>query len=323
VKELEDLKVKMPNPNTSEPNSIETTRKWKNRKNEKYLEKRFFVATFLIGLVVTFSLGGGAFVFYRFAPTYFLQPNYQGFAIAHNYTHNFLANFISISVFVLSQMPELSFRYYFSVEQNGTYNFIFIFPFKFFENINSTEGMNFNLTSYGTAVWLEYQVTNVSRNGKSDYVWGNFWIANTFQSGTRGDYVFSLPFFGGVGSSNITEELQDRLNVAWHSPAGRVMLEFVVPSRFQITQAYPQVFSEPSDTLKFSGNRTVNSVNWNLGWLDQQFTIFCSDGQESSSYESVLFFSGLFLSIGASIMVESAYDASKKRIFSKNISKQK
>ena len=285
----------------------------REKKFSRFIGKHFFTLAFLIGLLITSAIGGGLFLLYRYAPSHSFNPNYRGFAIARNHTQSLIPYTLSVQVFVSSEKPKLYFRYDFAVAENGSYNFILIFPFNVTQMIRSTESMNFNVTPYGTAIWTKRQITDVGIGWRGDYVWGDFYIVNTFQSGTRGDYIFALPFFGGVGgSSDIIDRLQDELNVVWHSPDARVELEFVVPSRFKITQAYPRTFLGP-DTLEISGNRTISRVQWSLSWPDQQFTIFCQDKGEIAHYESLLFLSGLFLSVGASIIVRSAYDAAKEK----------
>jgi len=159
---------------------------------------------------------------------------------------------------------------------------------------------------------MKHQVADVDVGWKSDYVWGEFYVTNTFQSGTRGDYIFALPFIMGVGGpSDVIDELQRELEIAWHSGDVGVELDFMVPSHLQITQAYPQSFSGP-DTFTITGNRTINMVHWNISWPEQQFTIICRNGKESAYFQSILFLSGIFISIGAGIIVRSVYDAAKE-----------
>jgi len=219
--------------------------------------------------------------------------------------------FMVVELFVGEDIT-LYFRYDFSVADNGSYNFIFVFPFRITSVIYATEGLRYNATLYGSALWLTHEISDVGIGWKGDHISGRFSIANTFQSGTRGDYFFALPLFGGVGGASDTiDKLQSELRVTWHTPDTRVDLEFVVPSRFKITQAYPLTFSGP-DTLEISGNRTINRVRWSVDWPDQQFTIICQNKGEMAYYDSLLFLSGLTLSVGSSIMVRSIYDWSKE-----------
>lgn len=287
---------------------VSRSKDWSER---RITGQHFFVKAFLIGLFVALVIGGGLFCRYQYAPSYSFQPNYHGFGIAHNQTQSYIPYLLIVRVSLLTEKPILYFRYYFSVEENGSYNFIFFFPFAIFQKIGSTESLKFNSTPHGSAVWIRHQVLDVG-SWKSDYIWGEFYVNKTFQSGTRGKYSFALPFVMGVDGSNVIDQLQHELGLSWQSPAGRVELEFMVPSHLQIIQAYPQSFSGP-DTLEIFGNRTVNKVYWNVSWLNQQFTIICRDGQEIAHYQSLLFFSGIFISIGSGLMVRSGYDAIKER----------
>lgn len=283
------------------------------KENGKFAGKHFFALAFLAGLAVTFVIGGGLFVSYQYAPSYSFQPNYQGFAVARNYTQNIMPYFLRVRISTPTEQPVLYFRYDFSVAENGSYNFIFLFPFQVAQKISSTKSMNYNSTPYGTAVWLKNRVVDVDVGWKSKYIWGEFYVTNTFQSGTRGDYIFALPFIMGVGGpSDVIDELQRELKVAWHSPDVKVELEFTVPSRLQITQAYPQSFLGP-DTLTITGNRTINMVRWNVSWPSQQFTVICRDNKETAYYQSILFLSGIFISIGAGVVVRSVYDAAREK----------
>jgi hypothetical protein len=204
-----------------------------HKKNTTSSKRTFFAATLMIGLLITFGAGGGLFLLYQYAPSYSFNPNYRGFAIARNSSLTINPYFMVLRISVLGDMPILYFRYDFAVGENGTYNFIFIFPFRVADEIGSSEGLNVISTEYGSAIWLKHQVVDVQTGWKSQYVWGEYYIENTFQSGSRGDYFFALPLFLGVGGASETlDTLQSELGIVWHSPDVRVELEFIISSRF-------------------------------------------------------------------------------------------
>jgi len=280
----------------------------------KFVGRHFYAIAFLVGVLVTSIAGGGLFVTYQYGTSHVARSDLQGFAIAHNSTQNVLPHSIYMRVAVLSERPVLYFRYAYAVYENGSYNFIFILPFQVVQNTGLNEAVHFNSTPYGSAIWTTREINNVANGSWShDDFEAEFFIDNTFQSGTRGDYTFTLPLIGGVGGvSDVITQLRDSLNVIWYTPDAGVELEFIVPSRLHITQAYPQSFAGP-DTLTIIGNQTINKVRWTMAWPSQQFTIICHDSDEASSYQAILFFGGIFISIGAGIMVRSAYDAAKKK----------
>lgn len=278
----------------------------------RFVGRHFCAIAFLVGLLVTSIAGGGLFATYQCGTSHVARSDLQGFAIAHNSTQNILPRSLYVRVVVFTDRPILYFRYAYVAYENGSYNFIFVFPFQVVQNTGMNEAVHFNSTPYGSAIWTTREINNVANGSWSDdYFEAEFFIDNTFQSGTRGDYTFTLPFIGGVGgASDVITQLQDSLNVTWYTDA-EVELEFIVPSRLHITQAYPQSFAGP-DTLTIIGNQTINKVRWTMAWPSQQFTIICHDSDEASFYQDMLFFSGIFISIGASIVVRSAYDAAKK-----------
>jgi hypothetical protein len=280
----------------------------------RFVGRHFYAIAFLVGLLVTSIAGGGLFVTYQYGTSHVARSDLQGFAIAHNSTQNILPRSLYIRVAVLTERPILYFRYEYVVYENGSYNFIFVFPFQVVQNTGLNEAVHFNSTPYGSAIWTTREINNVANGSWSDdHIEAEFFINNTLQSGTRGDYTFTLPFIGGVGgASDVITRLRDSLRVIWYTPDAAVELEFIVPSRLHITQAYPQSFAGP-DTLTIIGNQTINKVRWTMAWPSQQFTIICHDSDEASFYQAMLFFSGIFISIGVGIVVRSAYDAAKER----------
>jgi len=269
----------------------------------KYIVPLFLILGFLITL-----LGGfiPLFLFYS-APNYSFQPNFSGFGIARNETN------ISLILFVLSvtiEPPELYFYYSFTCYENGTYNFLFWFPFKIISRTSSSVNMSFNPTSRGSAVWLRYQIDNVRYGWAGGQFSGVFSIENTFESGTRGSYMFVLPFGLGI-PAELVWDIQRELEVPFVTPSESIDLSFGVPGGYHITQTFPPHSVGPNTWTTIS-NRTVTKVGWNPRELRDSVTIYCQNPNEIALYQSYLFIGGLCLGIGVPMMTTTFYDAVKR-----------
>lgn len=257
--------------------------------------------------------GVGGYWSYQVAPNYSQELQYDNFFVVTNESSNFRPTefFVWTKVF---EEPTLQFEYDFSITANGTYNFIFHFPFKIIEKIDSTNGMNFNATPYGTAVWVSYQIDDVQEE-ESHHVGGYYIVADTFRSGQRGNYVFSLPLIHGSSSIETVDKLKEELDVSWQYTNTPVSIGLYVSSSLQFTQFYPEPDSLDSYVWG-RNNKTINRINWYIDGfheLQKRFTVFCEDRTEISNYQFMLFISGVFISIGASLIVTSAYDYFKER----------
>ncbi len=268
--------------------------------------KYFYLFFFVIGLVITIFLGVLPCCSFFNAPSYSFQPSFSGFAVARNHT-NITPDRLRVIIGI--EPATLFFQYSFACYENGTYNFLFIFPFNVTSKINSTQNMNFTATSVGSAIWLQYPLNDVPQGGSHRDIFGDFLIENTFQSGTRGSYTFILPF-GGAIKSEVIGNRQSGLGVFFHTE--KVELEFTVPETFRIIQSFPG-FLEGPEPFVTSTNRTMMSVKWIFDELRGSVTIYCEDPNERSSYESWLFLGGIFLSLGMSITVTTIYDFFKER----------
>jgi len=269
---------------------------------------RYIVPLFLtLGMIIAF-LGGfiPLYVFFN-APNYSFQPNFSGFGIARNQTY------ISPLRFVLSITtgpPELYFSYSFSCAENGTYNFLFWFPFKIVSEASSKVDMSFNATAKGSAVWLQYQVDNVHYGWTGQQISGVFSIENTFQSGTRGSYMFVLPFGLGV-PHELVRKIQMDLGIPFVTPSASIDLSFGVRVGYLITQTFPQHSVGPN-TWTTPTNRTITKVGWNPKELSDSITVYCQNPNEMAIYQSFLFIGGLGLGIGVPIVTTTLYDATKE-----------
>ncbi len=284
--------------------------------------KKFYIIFFLIGSLVL-SIGAVLILRYFYAPTHYYQPEKRGFGVAFNHTRLISPNWYSIEIFVKQDVAELLFYYSFEVVENGSYNFIFVFPFDVIAKIESTEGMNFTKTPYGTAFSLKYEISDVITGKKGDIINGRFQIENTFQSGTKGEYSFTLPLASGIPSCPEIDSLNAEMGVWWHTPAGAVSLIFVVPENLRITQMYPLTnVTGPNTNYSSYYNITTTYVKWDLYWLEQHFTIVCTDSDEKQKYEAILFLSGILISAGVSLLVKTGHDYLKAKLSEKQVSSQ-
>lgn len=275
--------------------------------------RNFFVVAFIIGLAITSVLGFGFFAFYHFAPNYSQELQYDYFFVVANQSSNFQPTKFHIFLNMFDD-SRLQFDYEFSITDNGTYNFIFHFPFKIIEKIDSSNGMNFTVTPYGTAVWVSYEIADVHEE-ENHHVSGYYKIADTFRSGQRGNYVFSLPLTFSSSSFEPIDSLKDELGVSWQYTNTEISIGLYVPSSLQFTQYFPEPDSLDS-YMWGKSNKTINRINWYLDGfheLQKRFTVFCEDQTEISKFEFMLFISGIFISIGSSLMVTSTYDYFKKK----------
>jgi len=267
---------------------------------------RHFTSTFLLtGLVIMFIGIATSYLFYS-APRYSFRPTFSGFGVARNSTN------ISPEMLVVGiglDPPELWFQYFFSCSANGTYNFLFVFPFYVTSTYASKENMSLRATSQGSAIWLQYQVSDVSYGWESGEVWGVFSIENTFQSGFRGSYMFLLPFGMGI-HPEVYGNLQRELGVTFHTPDTNITLQFGLPARYQITQTFPPLSSGPETWVTYT-NRTITTVKWEFETLQNSVTIYCQDPNEIAFYDHLLFISGLGYGIGVSIVITTVYEAVK------------
>jgi len=219
-----------------------------------------YIIPLFLALGITITILGGFIPLYLFfnAPNYSFHPNFSGFGIARNQTH------ITPYLFILSittEPAELYFYYSFSCAKNGTYNVIFWFPFKIISKASSKVDMSFNATAKGSAVWLQHQVDNVHYGWTGQQISGVFSIENTFQSGTRGSYMFVLPFGLGIPRESV-QKIQKDLGVPFVTPSASIDLSFGIPRGYLITQTFPQHSVGPN-TWTTPTNRTITKVGWN------------------------------------------------------------
>lgn len=262
-----------------------------------WLRKHFTSLLILTGsismIVGTVSLTG-----YYYAPRYSFLPTPRGFGMASNQTN---IQPTTLWVDIQANAPQLGFRYYFQCSTNGTYNFLFTFPFKVIRKDSSTPNMLFNSTSSGSVIWLEYLVEDVSTGWKPEEIWGYFDIDNTFQSGTRGSYTFLFPFENAIDGEAV-HNIQRKLGVPFHTQYeqnGTLELQFRLPARYQIIQTFPPLSIGPVPT-----NGSITRMEWKLKTLRQTVTIYCQDPDEMLLYQSLLFISGLGFGIGVPMFVD-------------------
>jgi hypothetical protein len=254
---------------------------------------------FFVGILVI-VIGVDLYILYVNAPNYRSDPNLSGFGVARNQTGIYPSFFV---VIVSIDPDELFFQYYFTCDTQGTYNFLFVFPFKIKSILDSTLGINFNSTSRGSAVWISYPVSHEG----SYNVYGQFEIEDTFRIGTQGSYIFLLPFGRGI-HPDVIGNLQSELRVTFFSPDNsQIDLSFLVPDSFQILQTIPPTKGAP-ESMPSAYRKTMTGVSWGFTQLRDSIAIYCQKPDEIRRYQTLLFFSGLFISIGGEIFVTLLYD---------------
>lgn len=269
---------------------------------------RHFYHLFLLGgLLITTFAGIAPQYFFASAPRYYLQSSFSGFGVARNST-NISAHRFVVGIGV--DPPELWFQYFFRCDTNGTYNFLFVFPFKITSKIHATDNTHFNATYRGSVVWLQYQVNNVSIWGRDDDIWGYFSIENTFQSGTRGSYMFVLPFGMGI-HPEVSSKLHRDLGVTFHSPDANISLQVGLPAPYQITQTFPPISAGPN-VWETPTNRTITTVEWEFETLEDSVIIFCQDPDGMANYQNYQFISGIGFGIGIPIIAATIFEYVKE-----------
>jgi hypothetical protein len=254
-------------------------------------------------------LGGGIpFYLTLNAPNYQLQPDFYGFGVARNQTNIEPVNFI---IAISADSFAFSFQYSFICYKNGTYNFLFVFPFKITSKIDAAENMSFYHTRHGSAIWLKYNANNLPPSGLPQEIFGSFRIDNTFQSGSRGSYMFLLPFGGAIGSEAYSLAIE--LGVDFLPPDTTIELRFGVSPNLWLTQISPKPSMGPR-ILQHGNNRIETSIGWYFDELLQDsIVIFSQDTNKISLYQFYLFIAGIFIGIGSSIIVTATYNFTSER----------
>lgn len=275
-------------------------RLWLNRRR---IGKSLIALIFTLGCLLT----GQAYVYYIQyvnAPVYHFRSGFSGFGIARNDTINPYMMVVGIGI----DPPELWFQYFFTCPTNGTYNFIFIFPFNITRINYISEYMVVNSTPHGSAIWLRHSVENASYNAPVQEISGDFSIENTFQDGTRGLYTIILPFGMGI-DPEVFQEPWKILKVSLHSPDAPITLHVGLPGDFRPTNMFPPVTKGPN-TWTTAMNRTITSLEWNFAALQDSVTIQ-GNTDEKFYYDNLPFISGILFGIGVTIIFTIVYDALK------------
>jgi hypothetical protein len=272
--------------------------------------EHFYLAFFLAGLMIVFLLGILPYASYLNAPTYTFKPSFSGFDIAHNNT--IVPDGFGVTVYV--DPPQLFFSYAFTINSAGTYYFIFIFPFYVKSPIEMSQEMNITSTSRGTVILVRYQMGSINGGASgtlSDIIFGYFSIDQTFMSGSRGSYVFTLPF--GTGASpDVRLSAIDELEVNFHREEN-VTLAIALPRSYVPTSIFPPSSQRPPHGSYYSDNRTFSHLEWDSTVPQNDVTVICENQDEMASYSNRLFYSGVFLGIGSSLTLTAVYDGLKER----------
>lgn len=291
------------------PDDKSTEEKSKNVNAHKF--KHFFLAFFLVGLIVLAS-GIVFYVLYSDAPTDTSNPNLQGFAVLKNDT----ITPETFGVTIYADPPQLYFRYFFQMESAGNYDvfFIFIFPFYIQESITSDYSLTINHTSTGSLILVHYRMDSTGEN-LSDYIDGLFSINQTFMSGNRGSHVLSLPFGMGLNYNTLLPLYQEYGSYSYQQ---NVTISVVLPKNDVVTSYFPTPSPSPHYGAYY-GNITSSSLEWDssvpindMVSLNDE-TVILQNQDEISRYSFYLFFSGILLGTGISLVFTVVYDDLKER----------
>lgn len=238
------------------------------------------------------------------------DPNYQGYGVATN-------NTVTPSVYDiwLSYSPSaFSFYYEYLATTNGTYNFIFVFPFKVTNTLENPENMSITPTKTGTILSSSLSLNGLNQSHFSGQALSAYFeIANTFLSENRGTYTIVLPFGGGDIYDQAFDAIQGNL---WVLPNNEIPTDLYVslPNSYSLTESIPTI----SDLNPFTNpitNMTVSSLHWNFpDGLQNSVTVMCNDPQTINTLQNMPFWSGIFLGIGVSLIATTCYDSYKRWI---------
>jgi len=140
-----------------------------------------------------------------------------------------------------------------------------------------------------------------------------FGIARTFDASSRGAHTIVLPFETGVGGSHFpdVDKVQRQLQVGFVTPPVVTMDVYVsIPESAVNVQTYPEATSR-SPFVRFTDNRTLNSVSWQLS---ERKTIIVSfvNRQESIVYDSSAIIGSLMVGVALSVVPEWLKETAKK-----------
>jgi hypothetical protein len=264
---------------------------------------RFFVIFFLIGLIITSS---GVLLLYTYynPQTFSTNPYYHGFGIARNDTA--IPSIMTIGFVV--DPAEFSFQYFFETMVNGTYNFIFVFPFHVRSIVGESENMSMSVNTTDTCTVISVNLN--STQFSSGKISGDFMIDQTFLSDNRGIYTIVLPFGNGI-DNKIYGKIQNDLDVSLHVPDAPIDLYVSLPNAYSWTESFPSMVGMNPFINPFS-NKSVTSLYWNFDKLQNSVTIKCDNQFEIGVYGYYLFISGIFLGVGIPLMMTAYYDSLKK-----------
>jgi hypothetical protein len=277
-----------------------------------YRCKHFYLFLFIVGLVVMITGGVLPSYLYFNPPIHTSEPSFSGFAFLRNGT--IFSENLGVTVYV--DPPQLYFKYGFQFNTSGTYNFIFIFPFYVENGTDMYPSMTLNHTSTGTVIVARYPFVVSNNETIDDSIYGLFSINQTFMSGSRGSYVFNLPFGTGL-SNDVLFQLAVEYEV--HLYAENVTLAVALPHNDVVTSAFPAPSQGPRSGSYYRDNRTLSRFEWHSNVPQSaltpvnDITLICQNQDEIAFYSNFLFYGGIFLGIGSSMAFTVAYDWLKER----------
>jgi len=292
----------------------------------KVLLKERRVVLFVASIVVGMFLSGYAMFLqrtYNNAPSKFVDPNLEGFAVARAQNSTDLEIDYLLMAIVL-EPPTLAISGQFEIEKNGTYGILFRFPFRIKEINSSTSApvhadfQLINNQTYGSLFLIEIDARNLWTDKLKEYISYEFPIEETFTSGRRGNYFANLRFtyLQSIGTILLdTIDIESTL-ISLEYLESLVSIKnffvfFLYPERITITQAFPHFTVGPIKWPSPSYMPNMTSINWYFEELEARelsMLVYYNDNDEYDKYQLMLFNSGLWYGLGFSIVIAGVFE---------------
>jgi hypothetical protein len=305
--------------------------------------QHFFLSAFSVGLAVLLLLGVLPVYIVAWAPSTIAESDFYGFAIARNET-GVVPTDLNLGLNV--DPPQLYFSYSCQFNITGKYHFVFVFPFRFAQELNGSSSWGDNgykiqskTTEHCSIVTVEYSVNDTSAF-QIPVISEIVDIDQTFKTGSKGQYTIIFPFDSNAGGipTNVVSNYFDEFGLTDFSPLGVDYLTLQVsglPSNVVLTNEFPQISRGPVTSNSVFGDKR-SFVEWQLSpyynsvssvmisnlYGDNSFftplfinsvILNYSDPLASEYYGNLLFIGGIFFGIGSAIITTVIYDSFKER----------
>jgi hypothetical protein len=306
------------------------------------LRRHFYLTGFSVGLAILLLLGVLPVYFVAWAPSTIAESDFYGFAIARNET-GVVPTGLELGLNV--DPPQLYFSYSCQFNATGKYYFVFVFPFRFEQNLNGSTSWGDNgyaiqskTSEHCSIVTVEYTENDTSAIQPT--IGESVAIDQTFKTGSKGQYTVIFPFDSSAGGipTNAVSDYLDKFGLNDFSPLGVDYLTLQVsglPSDAVLTNEFPQISRGPVTGNSVFGDKR-SYVEWQLSpyynsvssvmisnlYGDNSFytplfinsvILNYSDPLASEYYGNLLFIGGIFFGIGSAIVTTVIYDFFKER----------